>query len=121
MKKYYVHLYASPEYENPEIREVEYEHFEHQTEGTVVGYDGDVNPMNVGYRSERKQIRYSLFFDNELYDNKEDAEKYLRKNLEELFEKHTFEYEEILTRLNNIKNALAKLDKNEENHNYRRT
>jgi hypothetical protein len=57
MKKFFANIDNGNLYEDPHIKEVEYDHFADKSESIVVGYDGNVLPVRL-QRSEKKNIRF---------------------------------------------------------------
>ena len=108
MKKFFANIDSGNLYEDPHITEVEYDHFADNSESTVVGYDGDVLPVGLS-RSEKKNIRFSLFWRHTLYDTYEDAENYIKQQLERRLEEIKPEFEKLQTEIKNIETALKKI------------
>lgn len=105
MKKFFVNLNVGNYYESPYIKEVEYDHFEKSSEHIIIGYDGDTLPDSVQRR--RREIRFSFFFDNTLYDSEEDAKTYLITTLEEHLKEIEEKLDPLLTKQKNIKKILS--------------
>lgn len=108
MKKFFANIDSGNLYEDPHISEVEYEHFADNSESTVVGYDGDVLPVGL-LRSEKKKIRFSLFWKHTLYDTYEDAADYIKQQLDRRLEEIKPEFEKLQTEIQNIETALKKI------------
>ena len=105
MKKFFANLGADNYYESPYIKEVEYDHFEKTSEHIIIGYDGDILPDSIQRRS--KEIRFSFFFEDTLYDSEEDAKTYLRTTLEEYLKEIEEKLGPLLTKQKNIKKILS--------------
>jgi translation initiation factor IF-2 len=108
MKKFFANIDNGNLYEDPHIKEVEYDHFADKSESVVVGYDGNVLPVGL-QRSEKKNIRFSLFLRHTLYDTYEDAENYIKQQLEQRLEEIKPEFEKLQTEIKNIETALKKI------------
>ena len=108
MKKFFANIDNGNLYEDPHIKEVEYDHFADKSESIVVGYDGNVLPVGL-QRSEKKNIRFSLFLRHTLYDTYEDAENYIKQQLEQRLEEIKPEFEKLRTEIKNIETALKKI------------
>ena len=104
MNKFFADLNAGGNFEAC-IKEVKYEHFVDNSENTIMGYDGDICPKGL-YRSQIKNIRYSLFFKNTLYDTFEEANDYLNNQLQKYLNEFESEFEKLKIKINNIKKAL---------------
>jgi len=108
MKKFFADIDAGHYYESPFIKEVEYDHFDENSESTIIGYDGDISPKGRN-RTENKNIRYSLFWKNSIYENYEDAKNFLKQKLEDEYNTIEPEYKKLRTQIINIETALKKI------------
>jgi len=108
MKKFFANLGAGNYYDESGIEEVEYDHFERISEATIIGYDGDILPSASQRRS--REIRFSLFFDNTLYDTLAEAETYLINTLKDHLNQIKEELTPLQAKYENIKNVLSKYE-----------
>lgn len=107
MKKFFVNLCAGNYFENSAIEEVEYDHFDRLSEHTFIGYDGDVVPDS--HQRRTREVRFSLFFEETLYDTKEEARIFLKTTLEEHLRQIEEELNPLLIKQKNIKKILSNL------------
>ena len=108
MKKFFANLGAGNYYDKSDIKEVEYDHFERISESTIIGYDGDTLPSASQRRS--REIRFSLFLDNTLYDTLAEAETYLINTLKDHLNQIKEELTSLQAKYENIKNVLSKYE-----------
>lgn len=105
MKKFLANLGLDNYYESPYIKEVEYDHFEKLSERIIIGYDGDILPDSVQRRN--REIRFSLFLEDTLYDSEEEAKTYLITTLEERLKEIEEKLGPLLIKQKNIKKILS--------------